>query len=54
MNTAISSLVAVISTLIVLGVAAWYFDQLLGQYSLLGWICLGWFGLLGVIKAAKK
>jgi len=54
MNAAISFVVAVVSVLIVAAGAAWCVDRLLGQYSLLGWICLGWFGFLGLLKALRS
>lgn len=54
MNAAISFVVAVVSVLIVGGLAIAGVNALLGQWSILGWIALGWFGLIGLLKAVRS
>jgi hypothetical protein len=53
MNAAISFVVAVVSVLIVVVCALVGIKFLLGQWAILAWIGLGWFGFLAVMKAVN-
>lgn len=54
MNAAVSFIVAVVAVLIVVGLAAGAVHHLLGQWAILGWIVIGWFAFLSVLKAARS
>lgn len=54
MNAAISFLVAVVSVAFVIGITVYGVGAILGEYSILAWIVLGWCGFMTVMKAVNS